>query len=768
MRPMAPKASSFLQAVLLMTMTTLGSGCVPMQPETKTAQATPPPAPKISIEEVARFPRPGTSIPGRIAFSPDDAWVTYLFSEDGSLTRSLHGFEVATGQRKVLPKLAQAGISEENLTLEQKLQRERARERGLGVTRYAWAKKGSRMLVPLARVAYVQDGVDAEPSALTGDGAEPWLDPQLSPDGSQVGFVTDGALHVMDTATRKQRTLSKPREKGLVHGLAEYIAQEEMGRHHGFFWSRDGKRIAFTEVDERALPIYRIEHQGTNPPLAEEHAYPFAGADNAKVRLAVVPSSGGKPVWMKLESTDLVRTSEGGHYLARVDWLPDGGLLAQLQNRDQTRLDLVRFDAKTGNGTLVLSENAQTWINLHDMLQPLEKGEHAGGFIWASERSGFMHLYLYDAKGQLVRPLTSGEWMVENLVEVDEARQHIYFMATAHDPRERHLYRVDFQGGEPVRLTQEPGMHDVVIDHGFQRFVDTYQSLSVPPRVELRSLSDGSRIATLYGDADPRIAELGLTPPELVELESRDGAKLYGAIYRPAGGAKPAPVIVSVYGGPHNQTVLNSWNLTVDMRAQYLASLGYLVFKVDNRGSEGRGVAFEGRIKHDMGNVEVQDQVDGVKWLVGQGLADPARVGIYGWSYGGYMAAMSLARAPETFKVAVAGAPVTHWDGYDTHYTERYMGTPAGNPKGYQDSSVMAHIGDLRGKLLLVHGLIDENVHFRHTARLIDALIKQRKDYELLLFPNERHMPRAEEDRVYMEQRVSDFLTEHLKVAPPA
>ena len=207
--------------------------------------------------------------------------------------------------------------------------------------------------------------------------------------------------------------------------------------------------------------------------------------------------------------------------------------------------------------------------------------------------------------------------------------------------------------------------------------------------------------------------------------------------------------------------------MTVDMRAQYLRSLGFLVFKLDNRGSARRGLAFEGAIKHDMGNIEVQDQVDGVRWLVDQGIADPGRVGIYGWSYGGYMSAMALARAPETFVAAVAGAPVTSWDGYDTHYTERYMGTPQGNPEGYRQSSVLEHVEHMQGALMVVHGLIDENVHFRHAARLIDALIKARKDHELLLFPNERHMPRSEADRVYMEERIRDFFAEQLRLGQP-
>jgi len=282
--------------------------------------------------------------------------------------------------------------------------------------------------------------------------------------------------------------------------------------------------------------------------------------------------------------------------------------------------------------------------------------------------------------------------------------------------------------------------------------------------VRLRSLQDGAELAVLYAQRDERIDALGLRPPELVELVNRHGDPLYGAIFRPAEGfgSGPYPVVVYVYGGPHKQLAPNAWELTVAMRPQLLRSLGFLVFVLDNRGSSRRGLRFESAIQHDMGHAEVEDQVDGVRWLVEQGLADAQRVGVYGWSYGGYMALMCLARAPETFHVAVAGAPVTHWDGYDTHYTERYMGTPQNNPDGYQVSSVMAHVTNLQGDLMITHGLIDENVHFRHTARLINALNRARKPYELLLFPDERHMPRRLEDRVYMEERIVKFLKERL------
>jgi dipeptidyl-peptidase-4 len=307
-------------------------------------------------------------------------------------------------------------------------------------------------------------------------------------------------------------------------------------------------------------------------------------------------------------------------------------------------------------------------------------------------------------------------------------------------------------------------MHAVKLDRARERFVDTRHALATPPVVTLRSLQDGSQLAVLYDGRDPRLEQLNLRPPELVSLQNRHGDTLYGAIYHPPAdfGEGPHPTLVWVYGGPHAQLVTNGWGMTVNMRAQYLRELGFLVFVVDNRGSARRGLAFEGVIKHDMGHYEVEDQVDGVRWLIKQGLADPERVGVMGWSYGGFMSLMCLARAPETFKFAVAGAPVTHYDGYDTHYTERYMGTPQSNPEGYELGSVIHHVSNIRGRLMLVHGLIDENVHFRHTARLINALIAARKPYELLLFPDERHSPRRLEDRVYMEERVRDFLLESL------
>lgn len=712
---------------------------------------------KLPIEEVAKYPLPGMAVPGNIAFSPDDRLISYLLSEDMSLTRQLFATDTTSGEQFILVSPVEGGTRDDNVSLAEALRRERMRQREFGVTAYAWAKNSNRLLVPMQEEIYVQDGQGAPLRKIVAQEDAPALDAKISPDGEWGAYVQDAELYVVPVAGGEPRQLtSGARGSGKTHGLAEYIAQEEMARRSGFWWSPDGKKLAFEEVDETHIPVYRIVHQGkenTGEEAQEDHRYPFAGQANARVRLGVIPVQGGDPVWMDLgEELDI--------YLARVQWLPDGSLTAQIENRAQTRLDLLKFDLRSGKSSLLLREENETWINLHDLFRPLK----SGGFIWASERSGYRHLYLYEANGELVRALTRGEWMVDAIAAVDEENQRLFFTASRENPTESHLYAVSFAGEAPQRLTTEPGTHSVVCDHQCRRFVDTYQALDQPPVVRLRSLRDGAVMSTIYEPTDPRLEQLNLPPPEIVRLKNREGDTLYGAIYHPAAefGEGPFPTVVYVYGGPHAQMVTNSWTMSVAMRAQYLRSLGYLIFVLDNRGSARRGLAFEGTIKHDMGHFEVQDQVDGVRWLVEQGLTDPGRVAIYGWSYGGYMSAMCLARASETFKIAVAGAPVTAWDGYDTHYTERYMGTPQNNPQGYQQASVMAHVDTLQGKLMLVHGLIDENVQFRHTARLINALIQARKPYELLLFPDERHMPRKLADRIYMEELIRNFLVSNL------
>jgi len=715
-----------------------------------------------SLEDIARIPAPGMAVPVNFQFSSDDKVVTYLYSPQHNLVNQLSAYDLTSGHHKVIVSPA-AGLTENELSLEEKLRRERERQRALGISTYEWSKKGQKILYPLGRCLYVKDGLDNEARELPVAEGKPVIDPHFSPDGRMVSYVQDGEIYVIDLeGGEPSQVTSGARETGKTNGLAEFIAQEEMGRRRGYWWSPDSRLIAFVEVDETHIPIYRIMHQGkpqTGDTAQEDHRYPFAGTENAHVRLGVVPTAGGEVTWMNLDGFE-------DFYLARVDWLPDGRLSAQIENREQSVLELVVFDPMNGYRSLLLREESDIWINLHDMFRPLSIGDSGtfDGFVWASERSGYRHLYHYDSAGRQIRQLTSGDWMVDSLVGIDQKRGFVYFTATRKTPLESHLYRVPLSGGMPQRLTQEPGMHQVVMDHRCLRYVDSYNNLQQPPVINLVDVESRKTLSVLFKEEDPRTAELGLEPPQVISFTNDAGEVFFGALYLPTGytAVKPLPTIVHVYGGPHAQMVQNDWDSTVNMRAQYLARQGFCVFMMDNRGSARRGLAFEGHIKHRMGTMEVEDQAFGVSRLVELGITDPERVGVYGWSYGGYMSALCLVKKPGIFKVAVAGAPVTHYDGYDTHYTERYMSTPQKNPDGYDNGSVMAHVDNLQGKLMIVHGLIDENVHFRHTARLINALIAARKPYELLLFPDERHMPRKLEDRVYMEERICKFFVENL------
>lgn len=721
------------------------------------------PEPAITAADVARYPVPGGNVPASIAFSPDGRWLSFLWSPDHSLRRDLFVLDVESGERRQLLGDS-GGVTEEDLSLEERLRRERARDLGQGVTSATWAEQANRLLVPLPDGLHVLDAPSFTDRLVlpADDAAGPVLDPQPSPDGSAVAYVQDAEVIVcaLRGETTPRRLTTGARGTGRTNGLAEFVAQEEMDRSSGFWWSPDGRRIAFAEVDETHIPVYRIVHQGSDEVgdgAQEDHRYPFAGGENARVRLGIVKVDGGDPVW-----ADLGRDWE---YLARVDWLSPEVLAAQVENRDQTRLDLVAIDPADGSSRVLLTEESDVWINLHDVLRPLGDG---ATFLWASERAGFRHLEVRrSGDGSLVRVLTAGDWLVEKVVASDDS--HVWFTATKDGARNRHLYEVPLVGGEVVRRSDGDGLHAAHVHAPSGRFVDVHSSLAAPPAAVIRRIHDGTEEGPLLDPAeaaDPRLRDIRLDPPELTTVETEDGAFLDVLIYRPAGSG-PFPTIVSVYGGPHAQQVLDGWSPTVAMRRQWLRSLGFLVVVADNRGAAGRGLAFEGAIRWNLGDVEVRDQVAVVRELARRGLVDPQRVGINGWSYGGYLSALALAKEPGVFTAAVAGAPVTSWDGYDTHYTERYLGTPSANPDGYARSSVMARVEGLRDRhLMLIHGLIDENVHFRHSARLIEALIAARIPHELFLLPNERHSPRAEADRIYLEERIRDFFVERLVSGP--
>ncbi|HEX2910780.1 MAG TPA: S9 family peptidase [Chloroflexia bacterium] len=711
---------------------------------------------KLTIAQAARYPRPGISGPKAFQFDQAGQKIYYLYTAEDELEQQLRVYDIASGEEKILfGEVKPESGTGAKLSREEELRRERKRTRETGVTSFELA--GEQLLIPSSEGLYIRRNESAEITLLAGTADA--QDAHFSPDGTKIAFVRAGELQIYDLQAGTTRTLTTGADesRGITNGLAEYAAQEEMDRSEGYWWSPDGQFIAYAHVDSSNIPAYIIAHQGQAEGIEyEEHRYPFAGQPNARVTLGVISLEGGETRWMNL-------SSEEDFYLARVAWRPSGDLAVQILSRDQQHLSLLALNLQTGQATTLIEEQSQPWLNLNNDTRFLKSGE----ILWSSERSGFRHLYLYDAQGRELRTLTSGEWQVISVTGLDEEKREVYFIATLPDVLERQLFVVSLDSGEPTRLTRETGWHECAVSPSFNWLVNRYSNIEQSPVVNLYKLAEGKpeKAATLYQSNGITVKELGLQAPELTSFTTRDGsATLYAAVYNPPElePGRRYPLIVSVYGGPHAQRVANQWDLTVDLRAQYLAQHGFVVLKVDNRGSFNRGLKFEGAIARDMGRLEVSDQVDGVNFLAQRDYVDAGRVGIYGWSYGGYMTCMALLRAPEVFKVGVAGAPVTHWDGYDTTYTERYMSTPADNPQGYEDSAVVSHVENLEGKLLLVHGMVDENVHFRHTARLIDALTEAQKDYDLLIFPEERHMPRDAKGLEYQERRIVEYFQRNL------
>ncbi len=460
---------------------------------------------RIELSDIVQFPPPGQNVPGSLTFSPDGRSLIYLYSPDSGLVRQLYAYDLESGEQRLLIAPPASSGNEENLSLEEKLRRERQRQRELGITRYEWSPKTGQILLPLPDGLYVYDEEDSPLRPLLTNPDHPIQDPHFSPDGQWVAFVQNAELYVIPIGGGEaQQITSGARGSGKTNGLAEYIAQEEMGRSRGYWWSPDSQKLAFVEVDETHIPVYRIVHQGKDglgDGAQEDHRYPFAGMPNARVRLGVIARDGGDVQWLDLgDNPDI--------YLARVKWLPNGRLTAQILNREQSQLDLLEFDLETGQKRCFVRETSDVWINLHNMLYPLKKlAEHeAGGFIWASERTGFCHLYLYDADGNEIRPLTSGEWQVDSLAGVNLKQSVVYFMASQETPTESHLYQVSLLGGEPHRLTTEPGMHSVVLDIKRNRFADVQHSVENPPTIVLRSLADGRLLTTIFTQPDKRLA----------------------------------------------------------------------------------------------------------------------------------------------------------------------------------------------------------------------------------------------------------------------
>lgn len=677
--------------------------------------------------------------------SPDGRRVTYLKGrEDNKNHLDLWQYDIATGESAVLVDADSLTGGSEVLSAEEQARRERQRTAALsGIVEYQWSPDGARLLFPLGGALYLYELSPAEGQnpvrRLTQDDGFA-TDPKLSPNGGFVSFIRDRNLWLIDLASGKQLQLTEDGSETIGNGIAEFVADEEMDRHTGYWWAPDDSAIAFARIDESPVPIRRrLEIQADTASVVDQR-YPAAGESNVAVQLGVIPLSGSKPGkvrWVDLgDNPDI--------YLARVDWLDGERLAYQRQSRNQRRLDLVLVEWAKGEQRTLVSETAETWVPLHNDLRFLP-GE--AGFIWSSERSGFQHLYHYSLDGKVLTQLTRGDWPVDELLAVDPVRARVYFAAGKESPLERHIYRVSLAGGEPTRLSPTEGWHQARFSADASAFVDVWSSTSLPPQTELFD-ADGGKLATLVANDpnDPAHAYHGFRAahiePEFGALAAADGQVLHYSLIKPAGfdARKKYPVVVYVYGGPAAQTVTRAWPGRGDhFFNQYLAQHGYLVFSIDNRGTPRRGARFGGALYREQGRVEVEDQLRGIEMLKTLPWVDGRRIAVHGWSNGGYMTLMLLAKASHVYACGIAGAPVTDWALYDTHYTERYMDHPASNPDGYRRSSVFTHLDGLDARLLLIHGMADDNVLFSNSTQLMSALQERGTPFELMTYPGAKH-----------------------------
>ena len=674
--------------------------------------------------------------------APDGSRVTFLRGKDSDVKQlNLWEYDVASGQTRLLVDSKVVLPGTETLSDAEKARRERQRIAAFsGIVDYQWSPDGKTLLFPLGGELYLYDlekqGSAAVRKLTNGEGFS--TDAKLSPKGGFVSFVRERNLWVIDLASGKQLQLTRDGSATIGNGVAEFVADEEMDRHTGYWWAPDDSAIAFARIDESPVPVQKRYEMYADRVEMVEQRYPAAGDHNVLVTLGVIaPRADAAVNWVDLGKQPDI-------YLTRVKWRDGQHLSFQRQSRDQHKLELIEANLADGKQQLLVTETSKTWVPLHNSLKFLKDGR----FLWSSERSGFEHLYVSSADGRNQTALTSGNWPVDELLAVDEDAGTVYFRAGIESALRSEIYAVPLAGGAPKKLSQAPGMHSAAFAKNASVYVDSWSNSTTPPQIELFR-ANGEKIATLLdnnlADANHPYAKYrdAQRPVEYGTLTAADGkTPLNYSVIKPEGfdPAKKYPVAVYVYGGPASQTVTDSWPGRGDhLFNQYLAQRGYVVFSLDNRGTPRRGRDFGGALYGVQGTVEVADQLKGVEWLKSQPWVDGSRIGVQGWSNGGYMTLMLLAKASNQYACGVAGAPVTDWGLYDTHYTERYMNLPAANVDGYREARVLTHIAGLTSPLLLIHGMADDNVLFSNSTALMSALQKRGQPFELMTYPGAKH-----------------------------
>ena len=705
--------------------------------------------PKLTVEEIysGRLSASGM----RFQWMDDGQQYTIVARGQGGTT-DLYGVDVRSGERELLVRGSELVPADGR--------------QPILIDQYTFSADGSKLLIgtaiePIWRYStrgkyYVWDFKVGDLQAISArPGKQQFA--KLSPDGSRVAFVRDNNIYVTDLATGSETALTADGDADVLNGMSDWVYEEELELYDAFRWSPDGRRVAFWRFDQSNIPpFYLIDETKLYPELVPVR-YPKAGTDNSQVSIGIIELA-------NLETTWVDTKCENDCYLARMDFAYEPNeIWIQRLNRHQNRMDVLLADVTTGKTRNIISDTDEAWIRIdeHELIW-IKNGTE---FLYPSERGGFSQLYLFSRDGRLIRKLTTGDWDVLGVYGVDESRGLVYFTAAADGPLVRPLYRIGLDGHGLERISGTRGSHRISFDPTFTYYADTYSEAGVPPQQMLRAV-DGELIRAL-ADSDAirrRLDALRVTKPEFIKIPTEDGIELNAWLIKPPDfdPTKTYPLLMYVYGGPGSQTVTDAWGRDRYLWHQLLAQEGYLVASVDNRGTGARGVAFEKLTYLNLGKFESDDQIAAARYLGGLPYVDESRIGIWGWSYGGYMAALSVFRGGDVFKAAISVAPVTDWRLYDTIYTERYMRTPEENQDGYAQSAPQAYADRLEGRLLLIHGTGDDNVHPQNSLQLIQLLEQANKQFDFRLYPNKTHSIGGETTRINLFTLMTEFVKNNL------
>lgn len=580
-------------------------------------------------------------------------------------------------------------------------------------------------------------------------------DVRYSPGGERISFVRNCNVFIIDIQSSREIQVTTDGSRELTFGTTDWVLQEEFDLDRGYWWAPDGNSLVIMRLDESHVPDYPLVDWLPQHPQTVFEKYPKAGDPNPEASFYLYDLQ--EATLRRLPITGLEDA-----YVPRLQWTPDSRhLLLQILNREQNHLRLLRLTPKTDEIRTILEEKAACWINITNLLYLFHSRNE---LLWGSERSGFMHLYRYTLDGQLLGQVTRGNWMVTALNGVDESNRKVYFTSTEKSPLERHLYEIALQGGNATRLTRTEGTHVTTLASGCQAFLDQYTDTATPPEYRLGLMSHRDQ-ATLIERTPPALYQpFDFQAVNFSELKAPDGTVLHTMMIKPHNfdPTRKYPVLIYVYGGPHAQVVTRDWHSTYFLWHQLLAQRGFIIFSLDNRGSYGRGKAWETAIYRNLGHQELLDQMVGVEYLKTLPWVDSGRIGIWGWSYGGYMTCYALTHEFGVFRAGAAVAPVVNWLNYDSVYTERYMNLPRANPDGYRRSAPVNRAGNLESPFLLVHGTADDNVHLQNSIQMINALINHNKKFRFMLYPGKKHGIHGRDARIHLFELLTDFFQSQL------